>query len=94
MTLAECRPLTSCDEPLEARVPAQRREVRIDLEPARREIVRDLEQRLEPIEGCIFLSHEQVDLDARDSVKVQEADADRLSRRFLSYETRFPTLQQ
>ena len=41
-SLTQRRPLVPCDQPLEARVPTQRREVRIDPEPRRREVVGDL----------------------------------------------------
>src|SRR5215831_16303009 len=49
------------DQLLEAGVAAQRIEVGIDPEPAGREVVRDLQKRLEPIERLLRFSGENVD---------------------------------
>src|SRR2546425_1876443 len=58
---AQQDPLRSCDEPLEAWVPTQRREVGIDLQPPRREIIGDLEQGLELVERLLRLVLDDVD---------------------------------
>src|SRR2546427_3244575 len=57
---AQQDPLRSCDEPLEAWVPTQRREVWIDLQPLRREIIGDLEQGLELVERLLRLVRDDV----------------------------------
>lgn len=50
-------------EPLEAGVPAKRGEVGVDLEPAWRQVVWDLEQRLEKVERLLRLAGGDVDPD-------------------------------
>src|SRR5262249_14175591 len=54
-------PLLPRNELLEARVAAQGIEVRIDLQPAGREVVRNSQQRLESVEGLLRLADENVD---------------------------------
>src|SRR5262249_61203701 len=49
------------DELLEPRVVAERVEGRVDLQPAGREVVRDLQQRLELVERLLRLAGENVD---------------------------------
>src|SRR5713101_2944958 len=51
------------EEPLEPRVALERREVGIDAEQAGRQVVRQLEQRLQLIERLLRLAHEEIDPD-------------------------------
>ena len=53
-------PHGGASQPLEPRIPLERREHRIDPEPPRRQIVRHLEQRLEPVERLLRLIQEDV----------------------------------
>src|SRR6185503_8482992 len=81
-SVARSRWLRALQQPLEPRVAPQRREVGVDLEPAGREIARDLEQRLEVVERLLGLAHHEVDagelvLDVRSDVGVA---ADRKER--------------
>src|SRR5215210_5823319 len=48
-------------QPLKARVAPERGEGGVNFKPARRQVVRDLEQRLKLVEGALGLAHEQVD---------------------------------
>jgi hypothetical protein len=56
--MAERAVLTSRDELPEARVPVQRVEAEVDLEPGRRKEVRDLQERLELVDRLLRLTDE------------------------------------
>ena len=58
--LSQIRPSQSVHQALEPRVAAQQGEGGVDPKPARREVVRDREQRLQPVERLVGLAQEQV----------------------------------
>ena len=56
----ESVPLLPRHQPFESRVAFERREVGIDPEPPAREVVRDLQQRLQQVQGLLEFAHEEI----------------------------------
>ena len=72
-------PLPARDELLEPQISAQRIERRVDLQPRRRQVVRDLQKPLQDVERPLVLAGE--DVDAREEVpEVRAGEAVLLDR--------------